>query len=77
MQRFRNYGFWVSLAALIPMACQLLGITHMPDNYNDIVNAGLTLLVAAGIVSNPTTSNKGFVDDKSKPTEPIEIKTIK
>lgn len=77
MQRVKNYGFWVSLAALIPIACQVFGITHMPNNYGDIVNAILTLLIAAGIVSNPTTQTKGYKDDPIVAVDPTNDATGK
>lgn len=72
MQRFRNYGLWVSVAALIPMVGQALGYIHMPDNYNEIVNAILGILVAAGILNNPQTDNKGFLDDSTQDTSQVK-----
>lgn len=62
--RARNYGFWTSLIALVPMICQVVGYTKLPDDYANIINAFLAFLVAAGIVNNPTTDAKGFLDDK-------------
>ena len=35
------------------------------DEYNTLINAILTFLVAAGIVSNPTTETKWYSDDRS------------
>lgn len=63
--RFRNYGLWVSVCALLPMVFKAFGVNMLPENYNDIVYAILSILVMAGILSNPTTSNKGFLDDKT------------
>lgn len=63
--RFRNLGLWISIFALIPMLCEGLGIDVLPDNYEEIINAILGILVAAGILSNPNTENKGYLDDKS------------
>ncbi|MGL6173444.1 MAG: hypothetical protein ACRC1P_02395 [Cellulosilyticaceae bacterium] len=68
MERFKNYGLWVSIAALIPLILQAFGISIIPD-YNQIVNAILSILVMAGILSNPTTDNKWFGDDKTTPTD--------
>lgn len=63
--RVGNYGFWISLFALIPLALQAFGdIAILPGNYEEIVNIFLTLLVALGVVSNPTTTNKLYGDDK-------------
>lgn len=64
MERFKNYGLWVSIAALIPLILQAFGISIIPD-YNQIVNAILSILVMAGILSNPTTDNKWYGDDTS------------
>ena len=63
--RFRNYGLWVSVCALVPMVFKAFGVDMLPENYNDIVYAILSILVMAGILSNPTTSNKGFLDDRT------------
>lgn len=65
-KRVKNYGFWVSIIALIPMVCQVLGITSLPKDYAASCNAVLAFLVAAGILSDPTTDNKGFLDDPTK-----------
>lgn len=67
--RFKNYGLWVSVAALIPMVLQGFGVNILPDNYQEIVNAILSILVMAGILSNPTTSCKWYIDDKNKNKE--------
>lgn len=62
--RFKNYGLWVSIAALIPLILSSFGIQIIP-NYQEIVNAILAILVTAGILSNPTTSSKWYKDDTS------------
>lgn len=62
--RFKNYGLWVSIAAFIPMLLKSFGLDVLPSNYSDLVNAFLGILVMAGILNNPTTDNKGFIDDK-------------
>ncbi|WP_297438536.1 holin [uncultured Clostridium sp.] len=61
--RLKNYGLWVSVAALAPMILEGFGVSILPDNYQLIVTGILGILVTAGILSNPTTSNKGFLDD--------------
>lgn len=66
-RRTSNYGFWISLASLIPLALQTFGtVDILPENYEQIVNSFLSLLVAVGICSNPTTKAKFFNDDKKK-----------
>lgn len=67
--RFRNYGLWVSIAALIPMVLQGFGLDILPSNYKDIINALLTILVMAGILNDPTTTAKWFFDDKENTKE--------
>lgn len=65
MDRWKNYGLWVSIAALIPLILSSFGI-HIIPNYQEIVNAILAILVAAGILSNPSTTSKWYSDDKNK-----------
>lgn len=71
MSRFKNYGTWVSLISAILLAVQaigvLVGFTLEDSKINAImvaVNMILGVLVALGILSNPTTENKGYGDDK-------------
>ena len=63
--RWRNYGLWLSIAAFIPLFLSSLGIQIIP-NYQEIVNAFLSILVMAGIISNPATTSKWFLDDVNK-----------
>ena len=63
--RVSNYGFWISLSALVPLFLQVFGDTSiLPSNYEEIVNCILTLLVALGVCNNPTTDNRFYKDDK-------------
>ncbi len=64
--RFRNYGLWISIAALIPMVLHTFGFDVLPDNYQEITSAILSILVMLGILSNPTTDCKWYIDDKNK-----------
>lgn len=74
--RWRNYGLWLSIAAFIPLLLSSLGI-HIVPNYQEIVNAFLAILVAAGIISNPTTTAKWFYDDPAKSKEDtLEINKV-
>lgn len=71
MNRFKNYGLWLSIAAFIPLLLSSFGIQIIPQ-YEQIVNAFLGILVVAGIISNPTTVNRWFNDDTitdDKPTD--------
>lgn len=62
--RFKNYGLWVSILALIPMILSAFGVHIVPEEYQTITNTILSILVALGIVNNPTTQAKWFNDDK-------------
>lgn len=68
MKRIRNYGLWAAIFAFIPLLVEALGdyniLVELPGNYEKIVIGFLGILVLAGIISNPTTENKGFGDDK-------------
>lgn len=65
MNRFKNYGLWVSVAAFIPMFLKAIGHDVLPSNYNEMVNSLLGILVVGGLLNNPQTENKGFLDDKT------------
>lgn len=60
--RVRNYAFWVSLVSFIGLLVNMK-YPAFGGKYSDISNAFLTLIVAAGIVNNPTTLKRGFGDD--------------
>ncbi len=62
--RFKNYGLWVSIAALIPLILKCFGIEVIQGEYQQVVQAILSIFVMLGIVSNPTTDTKWFNDDK-------------
>ena len=63
--RFKNYGLWVSILALIPMILNAFGVKVVAEEYQAITNLVLSILVALGIVNNPTTNCKWYVDDKN------------
>ncbi|MCF0148636.1 MAG: holin [Clostridium sp.] len=63
--RFKNYGLWVSILALIPMILSAFGVKVVPEEYESIMNTVLSILVALGIISNPTTESKWYIDDKN------------
>ncbi|MGL4736693.1 MAG: hypothetical protein ACRCW2_04470 [Cellulosilyticaceae bacterium] len=62
--RWQNYGLWVSVAALIPLVLSSFGV-HIIPNYQEIINGVLSILVMAGIISNPTTTSQWYLDDKT------------
>ena len=61
MNRYKNYGLWLSVAALIPMVFKGFNINILPVNYTEIVNSILGILVLAGILSNPSNGT-GYTD---------------
>jgi uncharacterized membrane protein len=63
MKRFKNYGLWVAVAALVGMILQDAGVSITPEKYDAYVNTILTVLVLAGIVNNPS-SGRGFRDEE-------------
>lgn len=66
LKRFKNVGLWVSIAALVALILQNAGVHINLGQYNEIVNKVLELLVFLGILNNPVTDNKGFLDDQNK-----------
>jgi uncharacterized membrane protein len=63
MKRFKNYGLWVAVAALVGMILQDAGVSVTPEKYDGYVDAILTVLVLAGIINNPS-SGRGFRDEE-------------
>ncbi|MBU5211089.1 holin [Heyndrickxia oleronia] len=61
MKRFKNYGLWVAVAALVGMILADAGFNITPEKYDGYVTSILTVLVLAGIISNPS-KGKGFTD---------------
>jgi uncharacterized membrane protein len=63
-KRWKNYGLWIALAALIGLFVNDAGLLA-PEKYQQYVDAVLTVLIAAGIVTNPSIG-KGFRDKGDK-----------
>lgn len=70
--RFKNYGLWVSILALIPLILNVFGVEVIPEEYQAIANTILAILVAGGVISNPTTTSKWFNDDKVEEVKSLE-----
>ncbi len=71
--RFKNKGFWLSIAALLFLILQDFGVIVDPERYNQYVNLLMTIgyfILGMGIYNNPNTENKWYGDDKSK-SEPV------
>lgn len=68
MKRLQNYGLWVSIASLLFMLVNDLGLHITPDKWDSYVNSILSILVMLGIVSNPK-EGKWFSDKNDKGDE--------
>lgn len=75
--RFKNYGLWASILAFIPIFLKSFGIDIVPENYAQVVEGILGILVLAGIINNPATENKGYKDDKEAIDEIEENSDVK
>lgn len=65
MAKYKNYGLWVAVAALVGMILQDAGLAITPEKYDAYVQAILSLLVLAGIISNPS-KGAGFTDKRDE-----------
>jgi uncharacterized membrane protein len=61
--RLRNYGLWTSVASLVYLILRLFGVDVVEAEYKAVVDAIMAVLLAAGIVNNPATENRGYRDD--------------
>jgi len=62
-QRFKNYGLWVAVSALVIDVLIYTGVIPASESETAtaLVQRGLELLVLLGIVSNPTRPDgRGF-----------------
>lgn len=62
-ERFKNYGFWLSLASGIIILMQAFGLKVDVPYVNEIITGILGVLVILGIVNNPKDGS-GFTDTK-------------
>lgn len=60
--RLTNKGFWVALISAIVGITQLLGFEVFPDNWADILNSILGVLIIMGVIIDPSTP--GISDSK-------------
>ncbi|NPV90047.1 MAG: holin [Firmicutes bacterium] len=65
-KRLKNYGLWMAVAAFVLLIAQTLGYLTLPEQvqqYHQLVNGLLGILVLLGILNNPTTQKTGYGDD--------------
>lgn len=62
--RWKNYNLWIAIFAFVPIFAESIGITSIiPQNYESLICSILAILVLAGIINNPTTTNRWLGDD--------------
>ena len=59
MNKFKNYGLWVAIAALFYLIFEDLGYTIDPTRWETYVTLIIGILIYLGIASNPK-EGKGF-----------------
>ena len=62
LSRFRNYGLWVAIVALIPLIFEAAGANVLPANYEALSGGILGVLVLAGVINNPSNGT-GYKDE--------------
>ncbi|RAK15346.1 putative membrane protein [Anoxybacillus vitaminiphilus] len=65
MERFKNYGLWVSIGSFVVILIQTFGADIDFGQYEKIYNAVLSILVMAGILNNPSIGT-GYSDKTDK-----------
>lgn len=63
MEKFKNHGLWVALAALFYMILDDLGFDVDPTRWETYVTLILGILIGLGVISNPQ-NGKWFKDDE-------------
>ncbi|MBG9841475.1 hypothetical protein ABE30_28845 [Bacillus tropicus] len=64
-EKFKNYGLWVALFALVGMVLMDTVPHFNLGRYQEYVDMILYILIAAGVVSNPT-AGKWFADKRNE-----------
>ena len=59
--KWKNYGFWVSLVSAVILLAQTLGVEISTAEVMEIVNPILALLVALGVISD-ADKGSGYID---------------
>lgn len=57
--KYKNYGLWLALFSLVGLILRDSGL--MPESYGEYVELILYILIALGVVSNPSMGN-GYSD---------------
>jgi uncharacterized membrane protein len=65
MERFKNYGLWLSIGSFAVIALQTFGVDINLGKYQQLYEAFLSILVMAGIINNPSIG-RGYLDKTDK-----------
>lgn len=57
-QRWKSYGLWIAVAALVGMVLQDFSVVIPSERYDAYVDILLTIAVLAGIINNPSGTNE-------------------
>jgi uncharacterized membrane protein len=57
LERFKSWALWLAIAALVVFCAKEFGGVDISDKVNGFMDVLLPLLVAFGIVNNPTDKN--------------------
>jgi uncharacterized membrane protein len=57
LERFRSWALWLALASLVIFCVKEFGGIDVSETVNGLMNVLLPVLVAFGIVNNPTDKN--------------------
>ena len=57
LERFKSWALWLSIAALVVFCVKEFGGIDISDTVNGLMDVLLPVLVAFGIVNNPTDRN--------------------
>ncbi|WDU82252.1 phage holin [Caloramator sp. Dgby_cultured_2] len=61
--RLRNKAFWLSFSALVVLIAKTFKLFEVPADWETTVNTALSLLVAMGVLMDPTTP--GVFDERT------------
>jgi uncharacterized membrane protein len=65
VERFKNYGLWLSIGSFTFLALQTFGVDIDLGKYERLYEAFLSILVVAGIINNPSIG-RGYSDKVNK-----------
>lgn len=65
-ERIKSGGFWVSLISSVFLILGAFGIEVGGQTAGEIINGICSALVVLGIISNPPTAGKSFVEEATE-----------